>query len=83
MTIFNRNACTHNSRTLHQPGAHVAGYLNLPGKTSAAFVDHPSLGRIYRTGDLCQFDANQDIVYLGRIDAQVRLPFNTPGRPDL
>jgi non-ribosomal peptide synthetase-like protein len=55
------------------------GYLNLPGRTRAAFVpdfagmpDNPS-GRIYRTGDLGRINSDGEIEHLGRIDTQVKI----------
>ena len=55
------------------------GYLNLPGRTSQAFVPdftgmpgNPS-GRIYRTGDLGRINADGEIEHLGRIDTQVKI----------
>ena len=55
-------------------GAGLArGYRHLPEMTAQKFVDHPTLGRIYRTGDLVHRDARGDIFYHGRIDAQVKI----------
>ena len=70
-------------------GAQLArGYLNLPEKTSASFVpanfgDDGSgfdYGRalaksetLYRTGDLTRFRADGNVVYMGRIDFQVKI----------
>lgn len=55
-------------------GAGVArGYRNRPDLTAEKFVDHPRLGRIYRTGDLVNYDERGDLHYHGRIDAQVKL----------
>ncbi|MBU6266839.1 MAG: amino acid adenylation domain-containing protein [Sphingomonadales bacterium] len=55
-------------------GAGLArGYRNLPDFTAQKFVDHPTLGRVYRTGDLVHCDADGDYHYHGRIDAQVKL----------
>lgn len=55
-------------------GAGLArGYRNAPELTAEKFVDHPRLGRIYRTGDLVERDAGGNFYYHGRIDAQVKL----------
>jgi non-ribosomal peptide synthetase-like protein len=48
------------------------GYLNLPEKTAAAFVNVNG-ERLYRTGDLLNVDANGIMFYNGRIDNQVKL----------
>jgi len=55
------------------------GYVNLPGRTSQAFVPdfagmpcNPS-GRIYRTGDLGRVSPGGEIEHLGRIDTQVKI----------
>jgi len=56
-----------------------AGYVNRPGLTADQFVTLEFYGAdgtrefVYRTGDLCRLDANHDIEYLGRIDAQVKV----------
>lgn len=49
------------------------GYLNQPELTAAKFVDHPKLGRIYRTGDLVHAEPDGTFFYHGRIDSQVKL----------
>jgi non-ribosomal peptide synthetase-like protein len=49
------------------------GYLGRPDLTRERFVDHPTLGRIYRSGDLAKRLPNGDHVYLGRADTQVKL----------
>ncbi|HEV7672584.1 MAG TPA: non-ribosomal peptide synthase/polyketide synthase [Thermoanaerobaculia bacterium] len=53
------------------------GYLGRPDLTAAAFVPDP-LGvepgaRLYRTGDLARYRPDGEIVFLGRIDHQVKL----------
>jgi non-ribosomal peptide synthetase-like protein len=56
-----------------------AGYVNRPDLNAANFVTLAFFGAdgtqelVYRTGDLCRLDANQDIEYLGRIDSQVKI----------
>ncbi len=55
-------------------GASLArGYRNQPETTAARFVEHPELGRVYRTGDLVHRDVFGNFHYHGRIDAQVKL----------
>ncbi|KAL7773083.1 hypothetical protein CFE70_003047 [Pyrenophora teres f. teres 0-1] len=61
------------------------GYLNDMEKTKAAFIDDPAWlleghgghngrqGRLYKTGDLVQYDADGNLVCLGRKDSQVKL----------
>jgi len=49
------------------------GYRNRAELTAEKFVDHPRLGRIYRTGDLVDRDAAGCVFYHGRIDAQVKI----------
>ncbi|MFM9180426.1 MAG: non-ribosomal peptide synthetase, partial [Phycisphaerales bacterium] len=54
-------------------GASLArGYRGQPEVTAARFVEHPSFGRVYRTGDLVHRDATGAFHYHGRIDAQVK-----------
>ncbi|MEY2795069.1 MAG: hypothetical protein RIR10_785, partial [Planctomycetota bacterium] len=55
-------------------GASLArGYRGQPDVTRARFIDHPQLGRVYRTGDLVHRDLRGEFHYHGRIDAQVKL----------
>ena len=59
-------------------GAGVAnGYLNRPELTAASFiaplVPEASSGRWYKTGDLVRCLADGNLVFLGRIDNQVKL----------
>ncbi|KAF2673972.1 hypothetical protein BT63DRAFT_172487 [Microthyrium microscopicum] len=49
-------------------------YINRPDQTSAAFIDDPKLGRLYRTGDKARILPNGSIECLGRISTgQVKL----------
>ncbi|MFD2420735.1 non-ribosomal peptide synthetase [Amycolatopsis pigmentata] len=55
-------------------GAGIAlGYLNRPDLTAEKFPQHPTFGKIYRTGDLVHADADGTLFYHGRIDSQVKL----------
>ncbi|MEK7239487.1 MAG: amino acid adenylation domain-containing protein [Gemmatimonadota bacterium] len=49
------------------------GYWNQPDLTAQRFPHHPTLGRIYRTGDIAQRDCDGALLYFGRGDAQVKL----------
>jgi non-ribosomal peptide synthetase-like protein len=55
-------------------GAGLAiGYRNQPELTAKKFPDHPTLGRIYRTGDLVHAEPDGTLFYHGRIDSQVKV----------
>nr|BFD80635.1 hypothetical protein StreXyl84_00360 [Streptomyces sp. Xyl84] len=63
---------------LHLGGAGVTrGYLNRPGLTADRFVPDPfsAVGgeRLYATGDLVRHAADGRILYVGRVDHQVKL----------
>lgn len=49
------------------------GYRGKDELTREKFPVHPSLGRMYRTGDLARVTDSGELLYLGRIDAQVKL----------
>ena len=52
------------------------GYWNNPQKNTNSFFNMNYNGkteRFYRTGDLCSIDAENDIMYRGRIDTQVKI----------
>jgi len=52
------------------------GYYHDPKETEKAFVRNPANPmyeeRIYRTGDLAYYDENQDLVFAGRKDFQIK-----------
>lgn len=59
---------------LHIGGLGLAeGYYNDPDKTGAAFIRHPALGGLYRTGDYGVFREEEYIEFLGRKDSQVKI----------
>jgi D-alanine--poly(phosphoribitol) ligase subunit 1 len=52
------------------------GYWNNEEKNKEAFFNTDYKGahvRLYKTGDLCRFDEEGDIMYLGRTDQQVKI----------
>lgn len=55
-------------------GAGVAeAYINDEQKTQAAFVVHPKLGRLYKTGDYGIFRPEGYVEFLGRKDSQIEI----------
>lgn len=52
------------------------GYLSAPEQTADAFVQNPCNSsypeRIYRTGDLAQYNENMELVFCGRRDNQIK-----------
>ena len=48
------------------------GYLNDPSRTEAQFKGKGDQ-RYYKTGDICYFDSEGDIIYCGRADHQVKI----------
>ena len=49
------------------------GYVNDIEKTQHAFVQHRQLGRLYKTGDLGKWGEDNNIIFLGRKDTQVKI----------
>lgn len=53
------------------------GYLNRPELTAEKFIPDPfsprPRARLYKTGDVCRFEADGSIVYLRRLDHQVKI----------
>ncbi len=54
-------------------GSLSQGYLNDEEKTQSVFTQHPTLGRLYKTGDIGRWLTNGEIEYLGRSDQQVKI----------
>ncbi|KAK8064710.1 Amino acid adenylation [Apiospora phragmitis] len=64
----------------------AAGYLGDAAKTAASFINDPKWlsdgptderagrrGRVYKTGDLAQYNADGSLLFLGRKDSQVKI----------
>ena len=51
----------------------ATGYHANDALTAERFIDHPRLGRLYRTGDVGKLLPDGDIQHLGRLDDQVKL----------
>lgn len=51
----------------------AAGYHERPQLTAERFVEHPRLGRLYRTGDRGRIRSSGDLECLGRMDQQVKV----------
>ena len=49
------------------------GYHAAPELTAEKFINHPTLGRLYRTGDRCRWAAGGTIEFIGRRDHQVKV----------
>ncbi|KAG5951361.1 NRPS protein, partial [Claviceps sorghi] len=55
-------------------GSQVArGYLNDDASTAQKFIEHPSFGRIYRSGDAGRMLPDGSLMFLGRLDDQLKL----------
>ena len=52
----------------------AVGYLNRSELTSAKFIKNPfGEGMMYRSGDLARWNADGEIIFMGRIDQQVKI----------
>ncbi len=62
---------------LYIGGVAVAlGYLNLPEESRERFIENPfeeGGGALYRSGDVCRYDRDGALVFLGRADQQIKL----------
>jgi amino acid adenylation domain-containing protein len=66
----------HVNGELHIGGPALAlGYLNLPEESRRRFVVDPLIPgeRLYRTGDICRWDRDGVISFIGRADGQIKL----------
>lgn len=55
-------------------GAGLAkGYLDNENLTLEKFIEHPEYGRIYATGDIGFFTLENEIMFLGRADNQIKI----------
>ncbi|KAK2594207.1 hypothetical protein QQS21_008096 [Conoideocrella luteorostrata] len=55
-------------------GSQVArGYLNDDTLTAQKFIEHPSFGRMYRSGDLGRMLPDGSLIIIGRLDDQLKL----------
>ncbi|MFV1968307.1 MAG: amino acid adenylation domain-containing protein, partial [Pirellulaceae bacterium] len=66
---------------LHLGGVGLArDYLNRPDLTTEKFIPDPfaspSDARLYKTGDLCRYLPDGNILFLGRLDGQVKIRGN-------
>lgn len=54
----------------------ASGYYNDPEKTYAAFVQNPLNSSypetVYKTGDLVKYNRNGELIYISRIDSQIK-----------
>jgi long-subunit acyl-CoA synthetase (AMP-forming) len=50
----------------------MTGYYAMPQETQRFICHHAGI-RYYKTGDLCEYDANGNLVYVGRLDNEVKL----------
>lgn len=58
---------------IHLGGDGLAmGYWQDVEKTNQRFIDHPELGRLYKTGDLGKWNTAGFVEFLGRLDNQVK-----------
>ena len=51
------------------------GYLNMEETTRERYINNPFIENsiMYKTGDICKYDINGEIYYLGRTDNQVKI----------
>ena len=49
------------------------GYFRDQERTNARFINHPTYGRLFRTGDLVRVRGDGDLLFLGRNDHQVKI----------
>ena len=77
--ILNENmeiAAPNTKGILYVAGEGLArGYLNLPKETLNTFIPDPFVKgeKMYDTGDLCRYNINGEIEFIGRMDDQVKI----------
>ncbi|KAK0710305.1 hypothetical protein B0T26DRAFT_654462 [Lasiosphaeria miniovina] len=49
------------------------GYVNMSDLTAAKFINHPTFGRLYRSGDIGRMLPDGSMVIVGRVDDQIKL----------
>ena len=49
------------------------GYINSPELTSERFIQHKTLGRLYKTGDISVLENSGNTQFLGRKDGQIKI----------
>ena len=49
------------------------GYIDRDALTQEKFIQHPLLGKLYRTGDLAKVTHDGRLVHLGRMDNQIKI----------
>ena len=54
-------------------GNQVMGATGSPAKNGECLVETANGKVYYKTGDLCQMDADGDIIYCGRKDSQIKI----------
>ena len=60
--------------TLYTGGDGLAlGYVGDHVLTAERFTEHPVFGRLYNTGDRCRWNAEGNVIFIGRSDHQVKL----------
>jgi amino acid adenylation domain-containing protein len=52
------------------------GYLNMRELTERKFIVHPHFGRIYRSGDIGRLLPSGEIMFVGRLDDQIKIRGN-------
>lgn len=78
LDMYFRPVASGETGELYLGGAGIArGYLNRPALTAERFIADPFSDdpgeRLYKTGDLCRWQADGNIEYLGRGDHQVKI----------
>ena len=51
----------------------MKGYYKQEDLTSSVILEHTTLGRLYKTGDICKWSSQGYLEYIGRLDFQVKI----------